>query len=159
MKKVIVSFLIIIMFLTNSAQYVWAAHTKGTDGSGSGSASESKEQEEESWVKKAFSAASSFMNDSEVNDDLGVVKPVFERFKSIVKSINAILMVLLMGLSIIALSVTGVRYIASGAAPHQKETAKQSLHTIFIGMAIGFGAYVIWRIAMSIVEIMIDALA
>ena len=41
----------------------------------------------------------------------------------------------------------------------EKEEAKRNLHTVFIGMAIGFGAYAIWRIAISIVTIIIGSLA
>ena len=84
---------------------------------------------------------------------------MFKTFKNILQAANRILLVLLAGLSIIALSVTGIRYMMSGALPEQKEIAKQSLHTIFIGMAMGFGAYVIWRIAMSIVTLIIEAFA
>lgn len=139
MKKIIISIIVIGIFLANSTQFVYAS--------------------DDGWVQDAFSAASDFMYQTNVTDTTGVVKPIFETFKSLVKTVNIVLIVLLMGLSIIALSITGVRYIASGASPHQKEIAKQSLHTIFIGMAIGFGAYVIWRIAMSIIEVIMGALS
>lgn len=155
MKKIVASILITIIFLITSVQYVYAVPTVGTDPSGSTSGSTS---DDGSWVQNAFSAAKNFLTQSEVNDDLGI-SPMFNFIKSLIKAVNVILMVVLIGLSIIALSVTGVRYIASGASPSQKEIAKQSLHTICIGMAIGFGAYVIWRIAMSIVEIIISSLA
>lgn len=153
MKKVIVSIIVIIIFLTNLTPCIYA---KTPEEAGK---EKTTPNDDGSWVQDAFSAASDFMNDTNVTDKTGVVKPIFERFKGLVKGANIVLMVLLMGLSIIALSITGVRYIASGASPHQKEIAKQSLHTIFIGMTIGFGAYVIWRIAMSIVEVLIDTLA
>ena len=71
--------------------------------------------------------------------------------------INRVLLVALAGISTVALSITGIRYILSGGVPQQKENAKRSLRTIFTGMAIGFGAYMIWRIAMSIVTIIISA--
>lgn len=158
MKKIIISVIVIIIFLINSTQCIYAAspEEKGKEKTTSGETTASNDGD---WVGEAFSAASSFLNNSTVTDELGIVSPIFEKFKSIVKAINVVLMVLLMGLSIIALSVTGVRYITSGASPEQKEIAKKSLHTIFIGMAIGFGAYVIWRIAMSLIEIFIEALS
>lgn len=140
MKKIVVSMIIMIMFLINSTQFVYAANKQNGD-----------------WVQNAFSAARGFF-DEKPKDELGIVNPIFKTFKRIVKTVNVVLMAALMGLSIIALSITGVRYIASGASPQQKEIAKQSLHTIFIGMAIGFGAYAIWRIAMSIIEVIIGAL-
>ena len=86
-------------------------------------------------------------------DFKGILSPTFTLFQNIVKAINRVLIVLLAGISTIALSVTGVRYLASGASPEQRDIAKQSLHTIFIGMAFGFGAFVIWRVAMAIVSI------
>ena len=104
--------------------------------------------------RKSFSAASTFMNEP-TKDFKGILSPTFTLFQNIVKAINRILIVLLAGISTIALSVTGVRYLASGASPEQRDIAKQSLHTIFIGMAFGFGAFVIWRVAMAIVSIMI----
>ena len=137
MKRMLISTIILtIVFLSSSNTHVYAAN----DG----------------WVSKAFSAASTFMKE-DTKDFKGVLSPTFELFKDIVKAINRILIVLLAGISTIALSVTGVRYLASGASPEQREIAKQSLHTIFIGMAFGFGAFAIWRIAMSIVGIIINS--
>ena len=144
MKKIFISTIaFIIIFLTSSITSVYA-----TDKSGKSTADEG------SWVSKAFSAASTFMNEP-TKDFKGILSPTFTLFQNIVKAINRILIVLLAGISTIALSVTGVRYLASGASPEQRDIAKQSLHTIFIGMAFGFGAFVIWRVAMAIVSIMI----
>ena len=111
-----------------------------------------------SWVSEAFSATSTFMNEK-ATDFKGILSPGFTLFKNIVKGINRVLIVLLAGISTIALSITGVRYLASGASPNQREIAKQSLHTIFLGMAFGFGAFAIWKIAMAIITIMIEAFA
>lgn len=108
-----------------------------------------------SWANEAISAAQNFLKEETV-DEIGI-SPIFELFKSMVKAVNRFLLVLLSGISIVALSVTGVRYMASGAAPGQKAVAQQSLKTIFKGMTIGFGAYFIWRIAMSLVTTMIGA--
>ena len=144
MKKIFISTIAnIIIFLTSSITSVYA-----TDKSGKSTADVG------SWVSKAFSAASTFMNEP-TKDFKGILSPTFTLFQNIVKAINRILIVLLAGISTIALSVTGVRYLASGASPEQRDIAKQSLHTIFIGMAFGFGAFVIWRVAMAIVSIMI----
>ncbi len=139
MKKIIVSLIVIIMFSVNTNSLVYA-----TDGD---------------WVSEAFSAAHKFLNNANITDDTGIISPFFDQFKSIVKGINRILLVLLAGLSMISLSLIGVRYMLSGASPQQKEEAKRNLHTVFIGMAIGFGAYAIWRIAISIVTIIIGSLA
>ena len=139
MNKVFFTMMIVIIFLVNSSQTIYAASS-------------------DDWVSDAFSAASKFMKE-DANNDLKIINPIFKTFKNIIQAANRILLVLLAGLSIIALSVTGIRYMMSGALPEQKEIAKQSLHTIFIGMAMGFGAYVIWRIAMSIVTLIIEAFA
>lgn len=139
MKRMLISTIILtIVFLSSSNTHVYAS-----DGG---------------WVSNAFSAASSFMEE-DTKDFKGILSPTFELFKDIVKAINRVLIVLLAGISTIALSVTGVRYLASGASPEQREIAKQSLHTIFIGMAFGFGAFAIWRIAMALVTIMIESFA
>ena len=137
MKKIFISTIVFfIIFSTSSITCVYAA--------------------DDDWVSKAFSAASTFMNEN-ATDFKGVLSSPFEFFKNTVKAINRVLIVLLAGISTIALSVPGVRYLASGASPEQRDIAKQSLHTIFIGMAIGFGAFVIWKIAMGIVSIMISS--
>lgn len=139
MKKIVISIILITIFFINSNSLVYAAD----DGN---------------WVSEAFSAASDFLNEP-TKDFKGILSPTFKFFQNVVKAINRVLIVLLAGISTIALSVTGVRYMASGASPGQREVAKNSLHTIFIGMAFGFGAYVIWRIAMAIVTIMITSFA
>lgn len=139
-----------IMFFISSNSLVYA------DDAASDASESTKSTQDTSWVNKAFSAASSFLKEP-TKDFHGMLSPAFTFFQTIVKAINRILIVLLAGISTIALSVTGVRYLASGASPNQKEVAKQSLHTIFIGMAFGFGAFAIWKIAMSIVGIMINS--
>ena len=138
MKKIVVSFILITIFFINSNSLVYAADDDG------------------GWVSDAFSAASTFLKEP-TKDSLGILNPTFKFFQGIVKGINRVLIVLLAGISTIALSVTGVRYMASGASPEQRDVAKHSLHTIFVGMAFGFGAYVIWRIAMGIVAVIIGA--
>ena len=137
MKKILITINIIILFFICSNSSVYAATS------------------DETWVQDAFKAASSFMGENPT-DTIGI-SPLFSLFKDFVRAANRVLLVLLAGISTIALSVTGVRYLASGASPEQRDIAKQSLHTIFIGMAIGFGAFVIWKIAMGIVSIMISS--
>ena len=139
MKKIIISVIAIIIFLANSNPKVYAANTTSDD-----------------WVGKAFSAAGGFLKE-ESKYTTGLFNPMLSFFKSLIKMINRVLLVALAGISTVALSITGIRYILSGGVPQQKENAKRSLRTIFTGMAIGFGAYMIWRIAMSIVTIIISA--
>lgn len=175
MKKIMIKVLIIMMCLMSFSQFVYvanAATTKKNQLQGSTSNSRSngsiqdglrgfsshRSSDDSTWVQNAFSSANGFLKEKPV-DETGVVKPIFKKFKDIVKTINVILIVLLSGLSIIALSITGVRYIISGASPGQKEQAKKSLNTILIGMAIGFGAFIIWRIAMAIIGIFIETMA
>ena len=103
------------------------------------------------WVKDAFDASDTFLKENTV-DTIGISK-VFTLFKDLIKAANRVLIVGLAGLAIIALAVTGVKYILSGANPHAQEDAKKSLKTIFIGMVIGFGAFTIWKIAISVIKI------
>ena len=131
MKKKIITVIFIASIFIVSNSYVYAASD---------------------WVSEAFSATASFLEEP-TKDVFGIVNPTFTFFQNIVKAANRILLVLLAGISTIALSVAGVRYMASGASPDEKGKAKNSLRTIFIGMAFGFGAYTIWRIAMAIIQI------
>ncbi len=140
MKKVLISLIAIIIFFASSNPKVYAAANTTSD----------------DWVGKAFSAAGNFLQE-ETKDTTGYINPMLNFFKSVIKMINRVLLVALAGISTISLSITGVRYILSGGVPQQKENAKKSLQTIFMGMAVGFGAYMIWRIAMSIVTIIISA--
>lgn len=140
MKKIIISILVVILFFADSNQIVYAADSSGN------------------WVSEAFEAANSFIQEP-TTDDTGIINPILAQFKNLIKGINVILLVLLAGLSAISLSVVGVRYLLSGASPHQRGEAQRSLRTVFIGMAYGFGAFLIWNIAMAIVKLIIGALA
>ena len=112
------------------------------------------------WVQDAFDAANSFLKDKEVEDNLGgVIGTLLTEFKNIIKGLNIVLLVLLTALSAVALAVVGVTYIMAGDSPGNKENAKKSLHTVFIGMVYGFGAYVIWSFSMGIVNLIIQAFA
>lgn len=119
----------------------------------------SENEDEDDWVGDAFRAASDFISEKVTDDKNGWSSKALDIATSLTRAINMILLVLLAGLSIISLTVVGLRYLASGASPGQRQIAQQSLHTVFIGMAIGFGAFVIWQIAMSIVKIIIESLA
>ena len=143
MKKnvFLISFILTIVFSLLPVTYVQAA-----------------DDSDDSWVKNAFNAADSFLKEP-VKDDLGIANNVLKIFKKIVRAINRILLVALFGLSAISLSVIGIRYMISGNAPHQRENAKKSLHTVLMGMVYGFGAFAIWRIAMSIVSLIIGTFA
>lgn len=145
-KKIMTSFIVIIMFFTCSMPTVVRA-ADGDDGS---------------WVGNAFQAAYDFLNgtngDLEIEEN-SIAYKLLTFFTNIVNGINKILIVLLAGLSIISLSIVGVRYILSGAMPKQREDAKHQLHTVFLGMAYGFGAFMIWNIAMSIIRIVLTAMA
>ena len=140
MKKITMFFLA-IMIIVGSQSFTYA-----DDGGAS--------SENANWVKDAVSATDSFLKEKTV-DTIGISK-VFSLFQSLVKGVNRILIVLLAGISIIALAVTGIKYIAE-SNPTAKGEAKKSLKTIFIGMIIGFGAFTIWKIAMSIVDIIMGA--
>lgn len=189
MKKIFSHFLVtmVILILVNSTYYsVYAIDPDVRDGSlgaGSGSSSgrgttaisgsssgrgttaSSSDVNESNWVKKAFSAAHSFLTESvDVNSSSAsapekMVGKFLKFGRDIVKAINKVLLVALFGISAISISIIGVRYIISRGNPRAIERAKHDLHTTFIGMAYGFGAFIIWNVAMSIITIIIRSLA
>lgn len=110
------------------------------------------------WVTDAFSAAKSFINEKP-KAQWDWESKGFNTLKDIVKAVNRVLITLLAGLSMLSLTIIGVRYILAGASPEQQQIAKKNLGTLFMGMVYGFGAFIIWNIAMGFVEIIIDALA
>lgn len=134
MKKIVITFITVIFIVALQSSFTYAASS-------------------DSWVKDAFSATSRFLNEN-ATDTIGISKP-FELFKNLIKAINKVLLVALAGMSIIALSITGIKYILSSSSPDRQGEAKKSLKTIFIGMIIGFGAFTIWNIAISIINIII----
>ena len=117
---------------------------------------EKEEAEATSWISEAFAAVRNFFADTEVTDDLGMLNPWMLVFGDIVRGINRILIVALAGLSIISLSIVGIRYIISTYDPKAKGRAKKDLHIVFKGMFIGFGAFAIWKIAMSIIRLILS---
>lgn len=144
MKKIFLSIVLVVVTLS-----IYSNHQVY------GNESDSSE-EESTWVSEAFNATSSFLNE-ETKDTIGI-SPLFEMFKNIIKAVNRVLIVLLAGISMIALSLTGIKYVMGGASPQKKEEAKKSLHTIFMGMALGFGAFFIWKIVITIINIVIESL-
>lgn len=138
MKKIVITFITVIFIVALQSSFTYAASS-------------------DSWVKDAFSATSTFLNENPT-DTIGISKP-FKLFKNLIKAINKVLLVALAGMSIIALSITGIKYILSSSSPDRQGEAKKSLKTIFIGMIIGFGAFTIWNIAISIINIIIDTFA
>ena len=131
---------------TNSTSSTGKKSTKGS----------STEVDEYSWVSEAFNATKNFFTDSEVVDEIGVLEPWMIIFTDIVRAVNRVLTILLAGLSIISLSIVGVRYIMSAYKPSAKDQAKKDLHLVFTGMFYGFGAFAIWKIVMSIVKVIIQ---
>ena len=113
----------------------------------------------DNWVQKAFGSAKSFLEEDTTTDDLGVAGSLLDIFTKLIRALNRILLVALFGISTISLSIIGVKYMTSGGTPHKKEEAKKNLHTLFIGMAYGFGAFIIWRVAMALVGMIIGSLS
>ena len=172
MKKIFGHFLVsmIILILINTTYYsVYAIYPDVRDGTASGnsnsSSSSSSGVTESNWVQKAFSAAHSFLTENiDLNSNSAsapekMVGGMLTVFRDVVKAANKVLLVALFGISAISISIIGVRYILSRNNPTAIGRAKGDLHTTFIGMAYGFGAFIIWNIAMSIVTIIIKSLA
>ena len=150
MKKRFCKFLvgIIVIFTILSNTYVYA-----------------DEVTESNWVKKAFNAAYSFLKE-DVNVDSSsasgpekMVGSALKIFKDVIKAINIVLLVALFAISVVSISIVGIRYMMFGDNAKAVERAKSDLHTTFIGMAYGFGAFLIWNIAMTLVVTIIEVLA
>lgn len=145
-NKFLVSIIVILTLLSNT--YVYADDVT-----------------ESNWVKKAFNAAYSFLKEDVNVDNSSASEPeklvgnTLILFKDVIKAINIVLIVALFGISVISISSVGLRYMFFGDNATAAEKAKSDLHTTFIGMAYGFGAFLIWRIAMAIIVAIINVLA
>ncbi len=153
-KMCIFSLLIFLVFTPTS---VYAEKRTPNDWGGGGGSRKTTSTSNDDWISDAFKAVKSFFNE-DVKDDLGIVATPLDLFRNIVKAINRVLLVFLAGISVISLSIVGIRYLMSTNDAKQKGKAKEALHTTFKGMAFGFGAFFIWRIAMGIVEVIISNL-
>ena len=122
MKKIVITFITVIFIVALQSSFTYAASS-------------------DSWVKDAFSATSTFLNENPT-DTIGISKP-FKLFKNLIKAINKVLLVALAGMSIIALSITGIKYILSSSSPDRQGEAKKSLKTIFIGMTMSLCLFII----------------
>lgn len=139
MKKVIFSVLLSILIIIYSTQLVYAEYFDSN-----------------TWVKDSFADARSFMEEPP-QDDLKIGKPILNFFKSLIRIVNIVFIIALAAISAISLSITGVRYIAAAAIPAQRNIARQNLQRVFVAMCYGFGAFMIWRISMGIVELVLSS--
>ena len=112
---------------------------------------------QDTWVKDAFNAAGSFLKEDVKDPTGGHLSKGLQIFINIVKGINTVLIVALFAISAIALAIDGIKYIMAGGSPEKVGKAKSDLVITFKGMAIGFGAYTIWRISMGVVVLIIEA--
>lgn len=114
-------------------------------------------KDDTSFVSEAFEATENFLKE-DVEDKDGRITDVFNLIKKIIKAINRLLIIVLGALSMISLTIIGIKYIMSSTTAGRLSEAKKELKTVVIGMAFGFGAYTIWLIGISIVEIIINQL-
>ncbi len=138
MKKIIIPILTIIIFLTTLTNNVYAANA-------------------DTWVQNAFDATDKFIHETpQVSDRMSFLNNMLDFFTRLVKTVNYILLVTLGALSIVSLAITGVRYITAMNNPTRLQDARNNLHTVFIGMFIGFGAFIIWNVAMGIIQLILS---
>lgn len=149
MKKYTISILIAVIFIIQifPINYVLARDPDAPTSSGSTT-------DQNTWVKDAFTDAKNFMEE-QPSQVFGFENKILKFFRNIIKGVNLVLLVTLFGISSIAVSISGFRYLVSGAAPEQRNAARNGLRKTFVGMAYGFGAYTIWVISMNIVKIII----
>lgn len=160
MKRITILITLVILLLNIWSGVIYAAPEKPPlPEENSSSNTQETDVNDSNWISKALSAAKNFLlGEIDTSTSTGEnVNKVLVTARQIIRGINNVLLVLLGGLSAVSLSVVGIRYIASGALPEQKRVAIESLHTVFKGMAIGFGAFLIWRIAMGFVNIIFNS--
>lgn len=137
MKKIVFSIFIIITLIVSLNQITYAA----TEGSNN-------------FFSEAVDATKKFLNEDPKDVPQGA-EDAFSEAKKIIVTINRILTVALLGLSIVALSVVGIKFIIGGADAKSKAQAKNDLKTVMIGLAFGLGAYTIWSLGISIINLVI----
>ena len=141
MKKIVISLIMCIIFLIPSTKIVYGVDT-------------------DSWVSDSFHSAKSFIEEKQtVSKKMSFLNDFLKFISNTVKAINYVLIILLGAISIISLAITGVRYIMASGNPEKLQSAKANLHTVFKGMLIGFGAFIIWEISMGIVTLILDTFA
>lgn len=113
--------------------------------------------EESTWLNDAFASARAFLTQSstEVPQEVGTL---FNNITMTIRGINRALWVLLGGVSAISLSIVGIRYILGINSSDERGKAKTALHQTIRGMAIGFGAILIFNIVMIFVRLIINSL-
>jgi len=112
------------------------------------------------WVKDSFDATQSFLKEDFNKVDILKLDSWFVPLVSVpLKIINRVLIVTLFGLSAVALAYCGIQFILGADTPRKKTDARENIRTVFIGMGYGFGAYVIWFIAMQIVSMILGFVA
>lgn len=116
-----------------------------------------EEEKESTWINDAFASARAFLTQSstEVPKEVGTL---FNSITMTIRGINRALWVLLGGISAISLSIVGIRYILGINSSDERGKAKIALHQTIRGMAIGFGAILIFNIVMIFVRLIINSL-
>ena len=123
-------------------------------------AADGDSEEDKSFVSEAFSATKEFLQEDLPEDDVGIITNAGLFFVTdAIKGINRILIIALAGIGAIALSIVGIKYIRGISSPAKVREARQMLNTVLRGLGFGFGAFVIWEIAMLVVTLIIDVLA
>lgn len=155
-KKIYISILIIILlnvlFIKNS--YATPPYSTEMTDTGTQPADTTMDN---SWLTEAFSAAKEFLS----TDSIEIPHPldIFLAYgKYLIRGINRVLWVLLAGISAISLSIVGINYILGINSSTQRKKAKEDLHVVIKGMAIGFGALLIFNVAMTIIRIIIESM-
>ena len=153
MKKIILNVFIIFftaLIIQNSS--VYAAGTQGQQSQGNSING--------SFVGEAFSATKEFLQEDLPEDDVGILTDSLLFFvKDAIQGINRILIIALAGIGAIAISISGIKYMRAISSPSEAAEAQKMLKTTLRGLGYGFGAFIIWEVAMGVVRLIIDSLA
>ncbi len=152
-KKIYISILIIILFSVLFIKNSYAIQSYSTTMTDTGS----NPDVDNSWLTDAFSAAKEFLS-SESEEIPHPLDNYLTYGKYLIRGINRVLWVLLAGISAVSLTIVGIKYIWGINSSTIRKEAVKDLHVVIRGMAIGFGALLIFNIAMSIIRIIVESM-
>lgn len=115
---------------------------------------------DDSFVSEAFRATGDFFKEDLPEDDVGIITDSMLYFiKRGIQAFNRILIVALAGIGAIAFALSGIKYFISVSDPKKLKEARDTLNITLRGLGFGFGAFIIWEVAMGVVNLIIDAMA
>ena len=88
------------------------------------------EDTKKSWITTVWEATKKYLKDNnnssdKLEDPTGLANEIFNRFELSVKVINIVLLVAIFAISVISLSIMGIKYIINDTVPRRKASSKK----------------------------------